>query len=194
MKETRNSWLWIGATIILSALIGALMMYSFGPRLMVSVPEKIVEKPIIIQGETTHTQTNRVEYVAKEIDPATGKLEQTDAEYQINPPQVVVKVNGESQALDLVTGESRKFEKGKLLFEHSSKSEFAIKMPTIDQTKKRSSFYGWRSDGKEEITYSQNVTPRWGWYIGADGELLQEAVKRDSMKLQNFRGGIKVNF
>ena len=195
MTNNKN-WLWVLGAVILAIALGALGMYTFGPKQLITerVETVTIEKPILIRGEATHTQTNTVQYVPKVIDPATGQLEKTDSEYQVNPPKVTVKVNGQSADFDLLTGENWKFENGKLVFLQDSTIGFNFQVPTIDNTKKRGISYGLRSDGNEAIRYDQKFNNHWGWYVGADGKMVQRAFKGESIKLENAEGGIRFSW
>lgn len=193
MSESGKNWLWVFATMILSALIGALGMYTFGPRQ--SIERLTKEQPIYIQGEAKHSQTNTIQYVSKEWDPVTGKVEETDAEYQIGAPKVTVKVNGQTADFALLQDEKWKFENGKLLFQQDSSIDFSFQVPVIDRTKVHGLSYGLRSDGNEAVRYDQLFKDsRWGWYVGTDGKLIQKAVKGDSMKIEHVEGGVRYSW
>lgn len=193
MSESKKSWLWVLSTIFLSALIGALGMYSFGPKKAEVQITK--EQPIYIQGEAKHTQTNTVQYVKKERDPVTGEVEKTDAEYQIAQPKVTVKVNGQEADFDLLQGEKWKFEDGKLLFQQDSSIDFLFQVPSIDRTRRHGLSYGLRSDGNEALRYDQAFKDsRWGWYVGTDGKLIQKTIKGDSMKIEHVEGGVRYSW
>lgn len=194
MSESMKRTLLDVGLLFLGTLIGAFGMYFWNGNTktdQITIKEKM---PIVIGGEIFQNQSNGFQYVPKEMDPVTGEREKTDAEYRIEAPEITVKVNGETIAFQPLQEEKRKFDEGKLLFEQSSRLNFELTVPTIDRTKKRAIFYGVRSDGRETIKYSQNVKPRWGWYLEADGDFLQSQFKGDSMKMEHVGGGVRINF
>ena len=70
----------------------------------------------IAQVKNTSTHTNTVTYIQKEIDPATGKKEETDVEVNSKPSKITVKVNdGQKYTFDKLPSETSKFEDGKIV-------------------------------------------------------------------------------
>lgn len=70
----------------------------------------------IAQVKNTSTHTNTITYVEKEVDPVTGKKEDTDVEVNSQPSKITVKVNdGQKYTFDKLATEKSKFEDGKIV-------------------------------------------------------------------------------
>ena len=70
----------------------------------------------IAQVKNTSTHTNTVTYIQKEVDPTTGKKEETDVEVNSKPSKITVKVNdGQKYTFDKLPSETSKFEDGKIV-------------------------------------------------------------------------------
>lgn len=118
----------VGIAIIVAAYAGYVYVSHLHDRIASS--EKALQaekdKPPKIQTETkTVTQ---VAYVPKETviyrDAATGQetsgLEKTDVQLDVKPPSVYMRYNGKDFEMSGLTGETSKFEKGKLTGEVST--------------------------------------------------------------------------
>jgi hypothetical protein len=118
----------VGIAIIVAAYAGYVYVSHLHDR--IANGEKALQaekdKPPKIQTETkTVTQ---VAYVPKETviyrDAATGQetsgLEKTDVQLDVKPPSVYMRYNGKDFEMSGLTGETSKFEKGKLTGEVST--------------------------------------------------------------------------
>ena len=90
----------------------------------------------IAQVKNTSTHTNTITYVEKEIDPVTGKKEETDVEVNSKPSKITVKVNdGQKYTFDKLPTESSKFEDGKIVM--TSQTALDINMTQKKQSTSR---------------------------------------------------------
>ena len=90
------------------------------------------EKPVEVKAEAS--SSTAVAYVPKEyVDAADGSrtYERTDAELSVAPPTVAVKYNGKEYDLPGITGETTKFEHGKIQSEVSTHATLDL-TPLID--------------------------------------------------------------
>lgn len=150
-SEVLVKYKWIIISFILGMLTGVFGGYFFGPlQVERHFTERIIEREVpVVQETVKHTNSTEIVYVPKaetieeKLDPATGKTtiivkkETTDVDVQVDKPTVNVKLNGKPYSFSLLTGETQKFEQGKisLLQESTIGIEFAVKPQVIDRTK-----------------------------------------------------------
>lgn len=112
--------------ILISMLIGGIIVYKWFPKIVTEYIETHKEIPVVQERVVTQTKTE-VQYVPKEKDPETGKLEKTDVQVDIKQPTVDVKVNGKNYDFNLLQGESQAFEKGKVVVTQNNEIKLNIK-------------------------------------------------------------------
>lgn len=142
-KLTGNWWqkyIPLIIVFVLGASLGAWSMHSWYvsdlKELLASTKERLnyteqllyreIQKPPIVQTETK--TITELAYVPKETiiykDATTGEVtavpEKTDINMQVKPPTVYIKYNDQSFELQGISGETSKFEKGKLTGEIST--------------------------------------------------------------------------
>jgi len=81
---------------------------------------------VYVQGENTHTK--EIVYVPKETDPATGKPEKTDVQFDKRQGKIYVKINGKEFEVPADVKENTKFENGKLVV--TEQTEMRINLTT----------------------------------------------------------------
>lgn len=81
---------------------------------------------VYVQGQDTHTK--EIVYVPKETDPATGKPEKTDVQFDKRQGKIYVKVNGKDFEVPAEVNENTKFENGKLVV--TEQTEMRINLTT----------------------------------------------------------------
>lgn len=152
MREIVDRFKWHILVFILGGFIGGAVVFFLGPeRVQNHYTERIIEREIPVVNETVkQASQTEIVYVPKTIvseesvNLATGKSamlqsqEKTDVELHVNKPAVHVKVNDQLYAFDLLSGESQKFEQGKILLQQDSAIgiELAVKPQIIDRTKR----------------------------------------------------------
>ncbi len=152
MSEWISRFKWHLLVFLVGGLLGSIAVFLFGPqRVQNHYTERIIEREIPVVNETVkQTTQTEIVYVPKAmiseevVNPATGQsqtmqsLEKTDVELKVNQPAVTVKVNDRPYMFDLLSGESQKFELGKITLQQDSVIgiELAVKPQIIDQTKR----------------------------------------------------------
>ena len=103
--------------------------------------------------------THEIQYVHKNIDPATGLQEKTDVELNTAKDDVYVKVNGKEHKIQPTVEESQKFENGKLVVEEKRTASIEIDAPTQS---KWTATYLRGQDGRQGfgVGYAVNKTVR----------------------------------
>lgn len=171
---------WKLAALLLAFFLGGLCVYTFGPRQENTIVQNntIREKPVYITGSTTAGSKTEVVYVPKESVTVTNSdgstsvvREQTDVELNSTQPAVTLKVNGEQMRMSLLTGESKKFEDGKLVLNQSTEANIKLEIPVIDKTRKNAVSYGFNSRSLEEIGYRHRFSKNFGYYVRGEGRL-----------------------
>ena len=84
-------------------------------KAQIAAYESAGDKPIEVKAEATSSATTA--YVSKAYvtaDDGSRTYERTDAEISVAPPTVAVKYNGKEYDLPGITGETTKFERGKI--------------------------------------------------------------------------------
>lgn len=162
---------WWLAIVLLVALVcvagGAWFSHKvFGPE--VQVVEKVVTKEVPKETVRYVTQT-KVQYVPKEVDKVTGKVESTDVEATLPPPKVTVKVNGKPQEFDLVSSEDQKFDKGKLVLEQVHDLNIQVQVPT-PPVKKYQVDVGYGNNGPAVGVHGRLGNSDVGWWLHGDKE------------------------
>lgn len=171
---------WKFAALLLAFFLGGLCVYTFGPRQENTLVQNntIREKPVYITGDTNAGSRTEVVYVPKKSvtvtngDGSTSVVrEQTDVELNSEQPAVTLKVNGEQMRMSLLTGESKKFEDGKLVLNQSTEANIKLEIPVIDKTRKNAVSYGFNSRSLEEIGYRHRFSKNFGYYVRGEGRL-----------------------
>ena len=121
---------------------------------------KTIEKPVIKEIIKYKTQT-QVKYIPK----ANG--ESTDVELNIPHPKVNVKLNDKPYSFDLLSEESQKFEKGKLVLDQSGDINITIKE---EKPKNFQVGLGYGTNGLSGTIGSQIGKSDLGWWIYGDKE------------------------
>ena len=120
--------------------LGGYATYQLFPKVLEHTV--VVEKPIIREVVRAETKT-QFQYVAKNIDPATGQKENIDLEANINQPKIGVKVNGKDHEFGLLQGETQKFENGKIVMNQDSTIKFEVEVPTVHQKWRVGAYADW---------------------------------------------------
>lgn len=171
---------WKLAALLLAFFLGGLCVYTFGPRQENTIVQNntIREKPVYITGSTTTGSRTEVAYVPKESVTVTNSdgstriaRERTDVELNAAQPNVTLKVNGEQIHIPLLSGESKKFEAGKLVLNQSTAADIKLEIPVIDKTRKNAVSYGFNSRSLEEIGYRHRFSKNFGYYVRGEGRL-----------------------
>lgn len=171
---------WKLAALLLAFFLGWLCVYTFGPRQENTIVQNntIREKPVYITGSTTTGNRTEVAYVPKESVTVTNSdgstriaRERTDVELNAAQPNVTLKVNGEQIHIPLLSGESKKFEAGKLVLNQSTAADIKLEIPVIDKTRKNAVSYGFNSRSLEEIGYRHRFSKNFGYYVRGEGRL-----------------------
>lgn len=140
MNKIKNG-LVVGAVCFFFGIgVGNVVTYFCFPRIIEQRVE--VEKPVVRETVRTNTLTE-IQYVEKEIDPFTGKREDTDVETNIKQPSIGVKVNGKPYEFGLLQGETQKFENGKIVMNQESTIKFEVEVPTIHQKWRVGTYAEW---------------------------------------------------
>lgn len=140
--------------IILGAVIGALAMYSFGPRIT-----NTVEKPVITEKIVTETQ---IKYVPKETvvykDPETGVVSkrELDGKFTFNKPDFIFTVNGKPGKFTRADDEQYVFQKNMMQLTQGSVITLKLNVPTTDKTKNNSVGIGTGSNGLAIMATQKN--------------------------------------
>lgn len=189
---------WKFAALLLAFFLGGLCVYTFGPRQENTLVQNntIREKPVYITGDTNAGSRTEVVYVPKESvtvtngDGSTSVVrEQTDVELNSEQPAVTLKVNGEQMRMSLLTGESKKFEDGKLVLNQSTEANIKLEIPVIDKTRKNAVSYGFNSRSLEEIGYRHRFSKNFGYYVRGEGRLFT-----GSSELKEGGAGLELYF
>lgn len=171
---------WKVAALLLAFSLGGLCAYTFGPRQENTIVQNntIREKPVYVTGSTNAGSKTEVAYVPKESVTVTNSdgstriaREQTDVELNAAQPNVTLKVNGEQIHMPLLSGESKKFEAGKLVLNQSTAADIKLEIPVIDKTRKNAVSYGFNSRSLEEIGYRHRFSKNFGYYVRGEGRL-----------------------
>ncbi|MDD4599606.1 hypothetical protein SDC9_04124 [bioreactor metagenome] len=102
--------------LIIGLIVGCLVAYVFFPRTVATT--QTVDKPIYVAGEVKTEKI--IEYIAKE------QGENTDVQIKSDPAKIIVNVNGKETQLDTLTGETQKFEKGKLVISENTTAKLDV--------------------------------------------------------------------
>lgn len=86
-----------------------------------------------IRGQVVTVQETSIQYVEKEIDPATGEKEKTDVQMDVDPPSLHLLVNGKSYETKILSGEKHVFQDGKLVVQQSSIATVDIQLPEVER-------------------------------------------------------------
>ncbi len=134
----RNNWKYIiGLALLLAFLFWAWSEYQDWKqhsRIQSTTPVNTAgeaSKPgetqvVYVQGQNTHTK--EIVYVPKETDPATGRPEKTDVQFDKRQGKIYVKVNGKDFEVPADVTENTKFENGKLVV--TEQTEMRINLTT----------------------------------------------------------------
>ena len=125
--------------IVCLAAGAAAVVYWLAPALTQHhYSEKVIEREVPLVKEVVKTNTvTRIQYVAKEPDPDSGEIEETDVEAVIEQPAVNVKLNGQPYQFNLLQGEEQKFDQGKISLRQNSQVDIqlSVEPQIIDNTK-----------------------------------------------------------
>ncbi|MEG2344170.1 MAG: hypothetical protein RSB52_08420 [Acidaminococcaceae bacterium] len=163
--------------VLIAFLLGGLTSWRLFPRIEVIVKDATAVPAV--SGEIDANRETTVGYEEKELlptrnpDGSIAKIkEETDVELNSKPSNVVVKVNGKQQEFKLLTGETQKFEKGKVVLNQTSDVKLWLEIPTIDKTKNNAISYGFNSRRLEEIGYRHKFSKNFGYYVRGEGKII----------------------
>lgn len=144
LRFIKSEWKFF-AILILGVILFAVIYYEYKNFISTYRQTQQVQQPYISintagekskPGETQvvylkgdSTVTKEVVYVPKEVDPATGKLEKTDVQFERKQNKVFVKINGKEYEVPAEVKEDVKFDKGKLVVTEQTETKINITAP-----------------------------------------------------------------